>query len=181
MEHSKEIHMSINNKDHRLEIELLKKDVSSINSMHHKMENAVEKLENVADDITRSLYEQRERLRHQEHINNDIEKQLENHVKESQERSLELNKKIECVDDKIEKVNQELTAKIEQSQTAIVKEMMNGREELRQEITKLNNNFGQKIGDIDAWRYMVMGAIAFVVFIIGNISGISTVLTKLFR
>jgi DNA repair exonuclease SbcCD ATPase subunit len=179
MEHSREKIMTTNS--NRLDIELLKKDVSSINSMHQKMEDAVDRLENAANDITRGLYEQKEHSRHQDRINKEIEDQLEKHIIESQERSKELNKKIECVDEKIEKVNQELTSKIEQSQSAIVKEMLASREELRQEISKINDNFSKKIGEIDTWRYMVMGAIAFIVFFVGNISGISTVLTKLFR
>lgn len=182
MENNKEIHMAANNgKDYRLEIELLKKDVSSITELHNKMESTVDKLETVAYDISKVVHEQEHRLKHQDHINKDMEEQLEKHIKESEERSKELNKKIECVDDKIDKVNSELTNKIQQSQTVIITEMLAGREQLRQELNKFGEGMNKKINEIDTWRYMVMGAIAFIVFIVGNISGISTILTKLFR
>lgn len=182
---NQESHMSSNGKDYKVEIELLKKDISSIQQLNDKMEASIDKIETAASDISRVLTLHEYKTSHQEQIQNkinkDLEDQLDKHIQDSQDRSDKLNKKIEDVDDKIEKVNTELTEKIQQSQATIVEEMLRGRVELRQEITKLNDNFGKKIGELDAWRYMVMGAIAFIVFIIGNISGITTVLTKLFR
>jgi predicted nucleic acid-binding Zn-ribbon protein len=179
--------MSVNgkDKDYRLEIELLKKDVCSMKHLHEKMENSIDKIDTAANDISNLLFAQEQRTKNQEkiqnHINRDLEDNLNKHIQDSQNRYKELNNKIEIVDDKIEKVNKEVTEKIEQSQSAIVREMLEGREQLRIEIIKINDTFGKKMGDIDAWRYMVMGAIAFVVFIIGNISGIATIFTKLFR
>ena len=183
MEINKEISMSTNNgtRDHKLEIELLKRDVTSIREFNQKLDDTVDKIEEAARDIKTNLTQHEYKILHQEHINKDMEEQLEKHIKESEERARELNTKIECVDDKIEKVNSELTEKIQQSQVTIIEHMLRGRVELRQDINKINDNFGKKIGELDAWRYMVMGAIAFIVFIVGNISGITTAITKLFR
>jgi len=166
-----------NGKDYKLEIELLKKDVSSISNLYERMDNTIEKIETAASDISKIVIQQEQKIKIQEHINRDLETSLERHTRDSEERSRELNSKIECVDDKIDRVNKELTNKIEQTQSTIVSEMMQGRELLKQEIGKVNDNLNKKIGEIDTWRYMVMGGIALAVFIFSNLIG----LAKLFR
>jgi molecular chaperone GrpE (heat shock protein) len=169
--------MSTNGKDYRLEIELLKKDVGSVSHLYERMEKSISKLETAANDLSKVSFEQDQRFKHQDTINEDMEKKLEKHIIESDERSKELNKKIESVDDKIDNVKIDLTQKIQQSQTTIVEEMLRGRVELRDEINKITENLNKKIGDIDMWRYMIMGGIALFVFLVGNMSGI----TKFFR
>jgi chromosome segregation ATPase len=171
--------MSVNgkDKDYRLEIELLKKDVDSVSHLYERMEKSISKLEVAANDLSRVSFEQDQRFKHQDTINEDMEKKLEKHIIESDERSKELNKKIESVDDKIDTVKLDLTQKIQQSQATIVEEMLRGRVELRDEIHKISDNLNKKIGDIDMWRYMIMGGIALFVFLVGNMSGI----TKFFR
>lgn len=168
---------SSNGKDYALEIELIKKDVTSINKLHEKMDNTIDKIKVAADDISRVVFQQDQKIKQQEIINNDMKDKFEKHTAESEEQSRLLNAKIECVDDKIDKVNRELTDRIYQSQTTILTEMLQGREQLKNEITKINDSVGKKIGEIDAWRYMIMGGIALAVFIISNLVG----LAKLFR
>ena len=124
-----------NGKDYKLEIELLKKDVSSISNLYERMDNTIEKIETAASDISKIVIQQEQKIKIQEHINRDLETSLERHTRDSEERSRELNSKIECVDDKIDRVNKELTNKIEQTQSTIVSEMMQGRELLKQDPT----------------------------------------------
>lgn len=152
--------------DYRLEIELLKRDITNVSHLYERIERSITKLENAANDLSKATFEQQQRFKHQDSINEDMEKKLEKHAIESDDRSKELNKKIESVDDKIDSVKMELTEKIQQSQIAIV-----------EEISKIRENLNKKITDIDMWRYMIMGGIALFVFLVGNMSGI----TKLFR
>lgn len=166
-----------NGKDYALEIELIKKDVSSISKLHEKMDNTIDKIKDAANDISRVVFQQDQKIKQQENINKDMKEKFEKHTAESEEQSRILNDKIECVDDKIDRVNRELTDKIYQSQNIILTEMLQGREQLKSEISKINENVGKKISDIDAWRYMIMGGIALAVFIISNLIG----LAKLFR
>jgi predicted nucleic acid-binding Zn-ribbon protein len=107
MEINKEISMATNNgtRDHKLEIELLKRDVTSIREFNQKLDDTVDKIEEAARDIKTNLTQHEYKILRQEHINKDMEEQLEKHIKESEERARELNTKIKCVDDKIEKVN----------------------------------------------------------------------------
>ena len=169
--------MSVNGKDYKLEVELLRRDVDTINKIHDRMDASIHKMENVADEMSRMIYAQDQKFKYQEKINTDMEKSLEEHIKESEERSKQLNTKIENVDSKLQSINIELTQKIQQSQTTIVDEMLRGRVELRDEINKISENLNKKVGEIDMWRYMIMGGIALFIFLVGNMSG----LTKFFR
>lgn len=166
-----------NGKDYKLDIELLKKDVSTVSKLCDKIEISVDKMQTTASDISRGFFEQEQRLKLQDRINRDMEEALEKHIKKSEEHSREMNVKIENVDEKIDMINESLKDKIKESQNAIVAEMQGGREQLKQEIIKISENFNKKINDIDTWRYMIMGAIALFVFLVGNLTGI----TKLFR
>ena len=174
--------MSINGtRDYKLEVELLRRDFDSMSKLYERLDTSIDKMEDVAKEFSQILFKQEHKFQYQDTKNKEIETSLEKHIKESEDTNKELNQKIERVDNKLHDINVELTQKILQSQTEIVEEMLRGRKELTQEFSKITESVNKKINDIDMWRYMVMGGIAFLVFVIGNISGITTIFTKCYR
>jgi protein subunit release factor A len=152
--------------DYKLDIALVKKDVSNITRLCEKMDSTIDKMQDVASNLTRIVSLQEQKINSQETINKEVDSKLDNIQKEH-------NKDIEQLNDRISKVNSELTTKIEQSQSHIVAELVNGRQQLRDEINNVNINLNKKIGEIDMWRYMVMGAIVLGVWLFTNLTGLS--------
>jgi len=152
--------------DYKLDIALVKKDVSNITRLCEKMDSTIDKMQDVASNLTRIVSLQEQKINSQETINKEVDSKLDNIQKEH-------NKDIEQLHDRISKVNSELTTKIEQSQSHIVAELVNGRQQLRDEINNVNINLNKKIGEIDMWRYMVMGAIVLGIWLFTNLTGLS--------
>lgn len=169
------------NSNNRLEIELLKKDMASIISLFNKMEDSVDKIESAADELSKLLMRQDQKLEKEIQIVEDQKFKFDEHTRNSHERFIMLNGKIENVELKIEKIHQEILKKIEESHDKTTRTIFSGRNTLQTQVDTINKTLSEKIVAIDTWRYMVMGGIAFVVFILSNITGITTIVTKLFR
>lgn len=155
--------------EQKLDIALIQKDLKNICNLCEKFDITMDKMQDVASNLTRIVYLQEQKLASQEKINNEVNSKLQDLQKDH-------NKDIEELNRKITTVNMELTSKIEQSQTKIVSELLNGRQQLRDEINNITSNLDKKIGEINIWRYMVMGGIALAVWIFANLSGLSKIL-----
>ena len=155
--------------EQKLDIALIQKDLKNICNLCEKFDITMDKMQDVASNLTRIVYLQEQKLASQEKINNEVNSKLQDLQKDH-------NKDIEELNCKITTVNMELTSKIEQSQTKIVSELLNGRQQLRDEINNITSNLDKKIGEINIWRYMVMGGIALAVWIFANLSGLSKIL-----
>ena len=154
--------------DYKLDIALVKKDIDIITKLCEKMDTTIDKIEDVASNLTRIVSLQEQRLNTQDTKNKEVDSKLVDMEKNH-------NKDIDELHVKINKVNTELTEKIEETQTKIVSELITGRQQLRDEIGRVNSNLNQKIGEIDMWRYMVMGGIALAVWIFANLTGLSKI------
>lgn len=150
----------------RIDIELIKKDISNITRLCEKMDTTIDKMQDVASNLSRIVFLQEQKLTAQDATNKEVDEKLESLGKEHEKDTGELH-------DRISKVNAELTSKIEQSQAHIVSEINTSHQKLREEINNVNANLNKKIGEIDMWRYMVMGGIALGVWLFANISGLS--------
>jgi len=140
------VHSDDNQADYRqqMEIELLKKDISSISRLCEKMDVAIDKIQQVASDLSRIVSLQEQKMQIQEKINEEVETILEKQQKEHKTDIKELNEKI----NKIE--------------TTILDELQNVKEDL-----------SKKIGVIEAWRYTVMGAIALATWFVAQALGLA--------
>lgn len=123
----------------KIEIELLKRDVSVISKLCEKMDTTIEKIQQVASDISKIVSLQEQKMVVQEKINNEVDKALDLQQKEHVREIKELNEKID------------------RTETAIL-----------EELKKVKEDLSKKIGVIEAWRYTVMGAIAFAVWLIAQ-------------
>lgn len=132
----------------KLEIALLKRDIETMRDTFHQADASINKLEKIANNISKETLLQQQHLNTQDKLLADIEKVLESQRKEN-------NDDIEKLNTKINNVNIELTTKINQTENAIVNELH-----------KIKSDLTEKISEIDMYRYMVMGAIAFGVFLL---------------
>jgi chromosome segregation ATPase len=146
----------------KLEIELIKKDVNILSRLCEKYDVTIDKMQEVVSNLTKILTIQEQKLEVQEKTNKEFDSTLEKHVREQQQNTSQIN-------DRITKVNSELTTKIEQVEVSILSEIQH----LKNELVNINTNLNKKIGEIDMFRYMVMGGIALFVFILSNLLGIA--------
>ena len=134
----------------KLEIELVKRDVSVISRLCERIDSNVDDMKKVASDLSRIVSLQEQKLQMQEQTNREVESAL------AQQRS-EHDKDVNELSNKINTVNRDLTNKIEQTESVILSEIKT----LKKELT-------DSIGEINTWRYMIMGGIALAVFLVSN-------------
>lgn len=146
------------NNNQEIEIELLKRDVNMLSKLCEKMDTTIEKMQQVASDIAKIVSVQEQKFQMQDKVNEEVNRVLDKQQKEHTEDIKELNSKIN-------KVSEDLTGKIEKTETIIIEEIL----KIKEELGTFNTNLNNKIGEIDMWRYMIMGGIALGVFILSEI------------
>ena len=134
--------------EQRVEIELLKKDVITITALCGKFDVAIDKIQEIASNLSRMLSLQEQRLEIHEKTTKDMENILEM-------RRVEHNNDIKELHSRITTVNRELTEKIEESESKILSELKS----LREEIVKDDDKMNKRIFNIESWKWMVMGGL----------------------
>lgn len=155
-----------NEMDNRIEIELLKKDVTTMSALLEKFDTTIDKMQEIASSLSKMVSLQEQRLENQEKITSEVQSILEM-------RRLEHNNNIKDIYNRINTVNRELTDKIEDTEKTILTEL----QAIRAKLENDKQSFGSRLNSIETWKYMVVGALILVSFIIGNISDI----TKIFH
>lgn len=153
--------MAESNVSQKIEIELLKKDVNMITKLCEKFDVTIDKMQQVASDISKIVSIQEQRLTNQEKINEEVDYILEKQKKEQDKQKDELN-------EKIKNVYVEMSNKIEKTEETILSEIKHLRENLK----SMNDGLDKRVGQIEMWRYMIMGIIAFGVFLLSQIFNI---------
>jgi glutamate synthase domain-containing protein 3 len=141
--------------DNKIEIELLKKDVTTMTSLLEKFDTTIEKMQEIASNLSRMVSLQEQRLENQELATKEVQSILEM-------RRLEHNNNIKEVYNRINTVNRELTDKIEDTERTILAELHKMRDELKGE----DKNIGFRLNQIELWKYMVMGVVGVGVFLL---------------
>jgi DNA repair exonuclease SbcCD ATPase subunit len=127
-----------------LEVELIKKDISQISKLVDKFDVTIDKLQQVAVDITKIVSLQDQKIQQQDRINSDVDDEAKD------------------VRRKVDDIEKNLSTKLTESETKILKELQNVKSDLDKKITAL-----------EAWRYMVMGIISVVVFVVSQAVGLA--------
>lgn len=127
-----------------LEVELIKKDISQISKLVDKFDVTIDKLQQVAVDITKIVSIQEQKIQQQDRINSEVEDEARD------------------VRRKVDDTEKNLSIKLTESETKILKELQNVKSDLDKKITAL-----------EAWRYMVMGIISVVVFVVSQAVGLA--------
>ena len=114
------------------EVELLKREVGSMNVIHGRLDTAIEKLTEVSNCINRMLAVHEERLGQQEESQHRAEQEFTSDIKELHSRITTNTKEI-------------MSAATEQ------------HKEHTEAIQKLSDNLHNRVGVLEKWRWIIIG------------------------
>ena len=130
------------------EVQLIKRDIEDVKSIHGRLDVAIDKLTDVSNCINRMLAVHEEKLSRQEEASYDLEKQIES-------RRSELLDKIDDLHSRITTNTKEI--------------MISAREQhanQNKEIQKLHNEINLRIGVLEKWRHVLIGGSIVVGFLL---------------
>ena len=141
----------------KVDIELLKKDVVTMSALLEKFDTTIDKMQEIASSLSRMVSLQEQRIESQEKATNEMQSVLEM-------RRIETNNNIKDIYNRINTVNKELTDKIEDTEKTILLEL----KKLRDEIQKEDTGISKRLGQIEMWKYGTAAIITFLLFLIAN-------------
>lgn len=148
--------------DHRVEIELLKKDVSMITTLCEKFDATIDKMQDIASNLSKMVSLQEQRLTNQEESTKEIQGILEM-------RRLEHNNDIKELHSRITTVNRELSDKIEETEKTILQELQEIRKEIKDShVREDTSSLSKRLAEIETWKYMMMGGIIVVTWLLAK-------------
>jgi chromosome segregation ATPase len=128
-----------NNTQLKVDIATLKKDIKQARDIHSRIDNAIEKLTNLATSIKQMLAVHEEKIQQQEAADKALYDLVEN-------RRAEADKKLEDVHSRINTTSKEF------------KELLYLTEQkLMIEIRSMKNGFAERVGVLEKWRYLLIG------------------------
>jgi len=130
------------------EVQLIKRDIEDVKSIHGRLDVAIDKLTDVSNSIHRMLAVHEEKLARQEEASYELEKQIENR------RSELLNK----IDD--------LHSRITTNTKEIMVSAREQHEEQNKEIQKIREELSGRIGVMEKWRHVLIGGSIVVGFLL---------------
>lgn len=148
-----------------IEIELLKKDVAIITTLCGKFDVTIDKMQEIASNLSKMISLQEQRIENHEKNTKDVQGIIEM-------RRIEHNNDIKEIHSRITTTNRELTEKIEQTEKKILEELHSMREELVQE----KEGFSERLSKIETWRIMFVGGLIVFTWILARAD-----LDKLFK
>jgi ferritin-like metal-binding protein YciE len=150
----------------KVDIELLKKDVVTMSALLEKFDTTIDKMQEIAINLSKMLSLQEQRLENQEKTTSEVQSILEM-------RRIETNGNIKDIYNRIDTVNKDLTVKIEDTEKAILAEL----QKLREDIQKEDRGIASRIGQIEMWKYGVV----LVVIVIAWLAGQANLLENLIK
>ena len=130
------------------EVQLIKRDIEDVKSIHGRLDVAIDKLTDVSNCINRMLAVHEEKLSRQEEASYDLEKQIES-------RRSELLDKIDDLHSRITTNTKEIMISAREQHEAQNKEIQKIREEL-----------SGRIGVMEKWRHVLIGGSIVVGFLL---------------
>lgn len=156
----------MSDQDIRVDIELLKKDVTTMSALLEKFDTTIDKMQEIASNLSKMVSLQEQRLENQEKVTAEVQSILEM-------RRVENNNSIRDIYNRINTVNTDLTNKIEDTEQKILKELQC----LRDDLSKKNEGIGTRLGQVETWKY----AIGVVIVVLAWLAGQTDILTKLMK
>ena len=130
------------------EVQLLKRDIEDVKSIHGRLDVAIDKLTDVSNSIHRMLAVHEEKLARQEESSVELEQQIE------KRRSEVLNK----IDD--------LHSRITSNTKEIMINAAAQHAEQNKEIQKIREDLSGRIGVMEKWRHVLIGGSIVVGFLL---------------
>ena len=130
--------------DLQVDIAKLKKDIEQVNSIHTRLDTAIDKLTDVSTSIKSMLAVHSEKIARQEQVDEIIFEKLKERAGE------------------IDNVHRELTREIEQSERRLLLE-----------IKAIRNDIGARVGMLEKYRWIILGGAIVIGWIVsGNFEAI---------
>ena len=126
-------------KELETEVQLLKRDIEDVKSIHGRLDIAIDKLTDVSNSIHRMLAVHEEKLARQEEASYELEKQIETR------RSEMLDK----IDD--------LHSRITNNTKEIMLAAREQHESQNREIQKIRDEITARVGVLEKWRHVLIG------------------------
>jgi len=130
------------------EVQLIKRDIEDIKSIHGRLDVAIDKLTDVSNCINRMLAVHEEKLSRQEESSYDLEKQIES-------RRSELLVKID-----------DLHSRVTTNTKEIMVSAAAQHAEQNKEIQKIREELSGRIGVMEKWRHVLIGGSIVVGFLL---------------
>ena len=130
------------------EVELIKRDIEDVKSIHGRLDVAIDKLTDVSNCINRMLAVHEEKLARQEEASYDLEKQIES-------RRSELLDKID-----------DLHSRITTNKREIMVSAKEQHEAQNREIQKIREDLSGRIGVMEKWGHVLIGGSIVVGFLL---------------
>ena len=134
--------------DPRIDVELLKKDVAVITNLCEKFDKTIDKMQEIAFSLSRMVSLLEQRIESQEVVTKEVQSVLEM-------RRVEHNNDIKELHSRITTVNRDLSEKMADTENKILHEIQSLREELKNEKV----TFGDRLMNIEMWKYTMVGAL----------------------
>ena len=130
------------------EVQLLKRDIKDVKSIHGRLDIAIDKLTDVSNSINRMLAVHEEKLARQEESSYDLEKQIES-------RRSELLVKID-----------DLHSRVTTNTKEIMVSAAAQHDQQNKEIQKIREELSGRIGVMEKWRHVLIGGSIVVGFLL---------------
>lgn len=148
--------------DQRVEIELLKKDISIMATLCEKFDTTIDKMQEIASNLSRMVSLQEQRLENQEETTKEIQSVMEM-------RRVEHNNDIKELHSRITTVNRELSDKIEETEKTILQELHTIRLEIKESHkAKEESSLMKRLSEVEAWKYTMMGGIIVITWVLAK-------------
>ena len=126
--------------DLHTDVEILKKDMKDMKSIHRRLDNAIEKITDVSSCINKMLAVHEEKIASQEDSITNTNFVVEN-------RRQEFSEDIKDIHSRITRNNEELLT-----------QLANQHATYNTELTNLKTEMMQKVGTLEKWRWVMIGA-----------------------
>jgi|TARA_B110000967_G_C18737218_1_gene485758 prefoldin subunit 5 len=134
--------------DLETEVQLIKRDIEDIKSIHGRLDVAIDKLTDVSNCINRMLAVHEEKLSRQEDSSVELEKQIES-------RRTELLSKID-----------DLHSRVTTNTKEIMVNAAAQHAEQNKEIQKIREELSNRVGVLERWRWLIIGGSIIVGFVL---------------
>lgn len=160
--------------EHSLEtdVAILKRDVDAIGQLFTKLDNALDKLGDVASNITKLLAVHEEKIGLSERIDRELFDLVE-------KRRVEMQEDIKEIHSRITTIQRELSDEITETEHKIISsldDLKKTLKESKEDTDKKNSTLQTRITDLEKWRWIIIGGAAVGGFLLSKID----VITKIF-
>jgi predicted nucleic acid-binding Zn-ribbon protein len=153
----------------KTEVEILKRDVSSIQNLLSKLDTAIDKIANVSNDISKMLAVHQQAL---ESIRDDVD-----------ERKRLAEKETELLHKRISDMKDEGATERRANHKAIIDMLTDMRTEIRIEINEVRDgqkDLAKRVVSLERWKWWIMGGSSAVGFILATFFQAGNFIAKFF-